>query len=483
MPVCFKNRTGFFKNNVNIYLWGCVNLCFLVLLYWNNFKHDKKHNALDMKGITMSDKNNGWNQPEEKFPETEFEDSFAGFFSEEEEATLSDKEKKRKKKGNKGPDILAVAESDDEGFVITEVVALDTGSKIVAIKEEAEEEETDSEEQEESFEHEEEDDEHEEEETSSGDAQEEEKSSEEENSGSEKEKKVLFKRAKNLINKRRKHKYMATVGAVLIALAFIGSLAVFSVLVNFGARILDDTNRKEAFEWKIYPLLMLDPATFENPNQLDEVVLLKTSLWSALLENRTRYSYDEYGMLLVPASDLDVAAKKLYGNAVALEHQSFSEGYDFYYLYDEETNTYSVPVMGQTAAYVPKVVEINKDGNIYTLIVGYVAPTTLWNVSEDGSSESVPSKYLYYDLEKIDRNEYVIKSVRNIPADELPEDLEVSTMQSLNETQYIDYDAIQQEQMNQQIGENVPEEETAEENSAEETTEENSEETSSEDEN
>lgn len=436
----------------------------------------------------MSDKNNGWKQPEEKFPETEFEDSFAGFFSEEEEIALSDKEKKRKKKADKGPDILAVADEADEGFVITEVVALDTGSEIVAIKEE----ETASDEEEESFEHEEKENEHDEEETSENDAHNEEKEENEpasdekkgDESDSLKHEKTLFPNAKKIIDRKRKHKYMATIGAVLIALALIGTIALCSVLVNFGARILDDTRRKESFEWKIYPLLMLDPATFENPTQLDKVVLLKTSLWSTLLENRTRYSYDEYGMLLVPASDLDVAAKALYGDGVVLEHQTFSEGYDFYYIYDEETNTYSVPVMGQTAAYVPKVVEIIKNGNTYTLIVGYVAPTTLWNVSEDGSSESVPSKYLYYDLEKIDRGEYIIKSVRNIPADELPEDLEFSSVQSLNETQYIDYDAIQQEQMNQQIGAGNAEEEILEdEKPAEENPEEGSEETSSDEEN
>ena len=199
---------------------------------------------------------------------------------------------------------------------------------------------------------------------------------------------------------------------------------------------------------------MLDPAVFEDPNQLDKEVILKSALWSTLLENRTKYEYDENGMLLVPASDLDVAAKKLYGSKVSLEHKTFSEGYDFFYLYDEETNRYSVPIMGQTASYVPKVIEIDKNGDIYTLIVGYVAPTTLWNVSEDGSSESVPDKYLYYDLEKIDRGSFIIKSVRRIPEDELPEDLEVSDMQSLNQTQYFDYDEIQQEYMEQEMEEN-----------------------------
>ena len=410
----------------------------------------------------MSDKNNGWEQPEAKFPETELEDSFAEFFSEEDEMIGAEEGGKKKNKKKKGPDILAVSEECDPGFVITEVVALDTGDEVVAIGEAPEEPE------------------HEEEEKAEkADAQakkpekEEENSKEEETvvvdlSAGEEKKKELFPNAKKIISKRRKHKYVATIGAVLIGLAIIGSIALCSVLVNLGARVLDNTRQKEAFEWKIYPLLMFDPTTFEEPSQLDEVFVLKTALWSTLLENRTKYAYDENGMLLVPASDLDVAAKSLYGDAVALNHQTFSEGYEFFYIYSEETNTYSVPISGQSAAYVPKVVEISREGDVYTLIVGYVAPTTLWNVSEDGSSESVPDKYLYYDLLKTENGGYIIKSVRRIPEEELPDDLEVSDMQSLNKTQYFDYDSIQQDQINEQLGEEETAE--AEEQPTEETT-------------
>ena len=394
----------------------------------------------------MAEKNNGWNKPEAIVPETELEDSFAEFFSEEEEIEISEKDKKHRKKG---PDILAVSEETDPGFVITEVVALDTGDEIVSIKEEPEKEEV--------LEHEEEKDSENPEEA---DAQAENEHSEEEKAEAESKeissaakKKPLFIKAKKLIDKKRTHKYAATIGAVLIALAVIGTLSVCSILINLGARVLDNSRQKESFEWKIYPLLMLDPAVFEDPNQLDKEVILKSALWSTLLENRTKYEYDENGMLLVPASDLDVAAKRLYGSGVVLEHRTFNEGYDYFYIYDEETNTYSVPIMGQTASYVPKVVDIAKDGNVYTLIVGYVSPTTLWNVSEDGSSESVPDKYLYYELEKVARGEYVIRAVRRIPEDELPEDLEVSDMQSLNQTQYFDYDEIQQEYMEQQMEE------------------------------
>ncbi|MBE6899963.1 MAG: hypothetical protein E7479_04775 [Ruminococcaceae bacterium] len=422
----------------------------------------------------MAEKNSGWKQPEIKVPETELEDSFAGFFSEEEEIIASEKGKKHRKRKN-GPDILAVSEEADPGFVITEVVALDTGSEIVPVKEEQEEpkepensEETEQEEKSET------------EAGEKADAAEENEPEEKDGEEvvvvdlleekTENKKKILFPNAKKYISKKRKHQYAATVGAVLIGLAIIGTISLCSVLVNLGIRVLDNTRQKEAFEWKIYPLLMFDPAAFEDPNQLEEVFILKTALWSNLLENRTKYDYDEQGMLLVPASDLDVAAKSLYGEGVVLKHQTISEDYDFFYLYNEETKTYSVPIMGQTASYVPEVVQISKKGNIYTLIVGYVAPTTLWNVSEDGSSESVPDKYLYYDLEKIGNGEFIIKAVRRIPAEELPEDLEVSDMQSLNATQYFDYDEIQQDYMEQEMaeGENneAPEESSSEESSS-----------------
>ena len=428
----------------------------------------------------MSDKNNGWEQPEVKYPETEFDDSFAEYFSEEEEVSVEEGKKHKKK----GPDILAVSDEADPGFVITEVVALDTGSEIVTIKEEESSEE-------------EKNDEHGDEgkinEAEKADAHAEKEENEDKNSEEEevvvdlipeekKEKKVLFPNARRKINSKRKHKYVATIGAALIGLAAVGAIALCVMLVNLGISILDNTARKDAFEWKIYPLLMFDPATFEEPNQLDEVFVLKTALWSTLFENRTKYAYDEKGMLLVPASDLDVAAKSLYGDSVVLNHQTFSEGYEFFYIFDEETNTYSVPVSGQTASYVPKVVDIKKDGDIYTLIVGYVAPTTLWNVSEDGSSESVPDKYLYYDLQKTARNSYIIKSVRSIPAEELPEDLEVSEMQSINSTQYFDYDEIYQEYIGEQMnGEEETTENTAEntEETSEDSSSDESEETSS----
>lgn len=445
----------------------------------------------------MQDKNNGWKQPEEKFPETELEDSFSGFFSREEEVSVPKSKRRRHKSA--GPDILAVSDNEqDDGFIIKEVVAVEGKETAKHTEEAAEataEEQTARVPAAEAAAEEPAQPENctaEAEQTAPETAQPAEESAAEETAEAEqsaeepaaetaetaeaeqpfeepqetaeeekvqlsaeekpkKQKKVLFARAKKVIKKKRSHQYVAAIGAALIVLAIVGAISVISLGVRFVGRILDNTDQKEAFEWKIYPILMLDPATFDDPSKLDEVFLLKTAMWSTLLENRSIYTYDENGMLLVPASDLDVAAKKLYGDAVTLVHQTYVEEYEYYYIYDPDTNTYSVPISSQTAGYTPKVAKIMKNGDIYTLIVGYVEPTTLWNVSEHGAStESVPSKYLYYDLQKVKGGNFIIKSIRNIPLEELPADLKTSSQHTLNQTQYIDYDQVYQQYIDEQ---------------------------------
>ena len=422
----------------------------------------------------MQDKNNGWKQPEEKFPETELEDSFSGFFSREEEVSVPKGKRRRHKSA--GPDILAVSDNEqDDGFIIKEVVAVE-GKETAKHTEEAAEAAAEEPAQPENCTA-------EAEQTAPETAQPAEESAAEETAEAEqsaeepaaetaetaeaeqpfeepqetaeeekvqlsaeekpkKQKKVLFARAKKVIKKKRSHQYVAAIGAALIVLAIVGAISVISLGVRFVGRILDNTDQKEAFEWKIYPILMLDPATFDDPSKLDEVFLLKTAMWSTLLENRSIYTYDENGMLLVPASDLDVAAKKLYGDAVTLVHQTYVEEYEYYYIYDPDTNTYSVPISSQTAGYTPKVAKIMKNGDIYTLIVGYVEPTTLWNVSEHGASTE--------SVQKVKGGNFIIKSIRNIPLEELPADLKTSSQHTLNQTQYIDYDQVYQQYIDEQ---------------------------------
>lgn len=61
-----------------------------------------------------------------------------------------------------------------------------------------------------------------------------------------------------------------------------------------------------------------------------------------------------------------------------------------------------IPVMGQMPAYTPKVEKITKKGDTYLLTVGYVPPTTLWNIDLDGKrTEPTPDKYMQYEMKKV----------------------------------------------------------------------------------
>lgn len=401
----------------------------------------------------MSEDLKGWSRPAEKFPEAELEDSFAKYFAEDSAPTPG--KKPRRRAAETEPDLLVETPSgDDPGFVIEGLAAIEPAAapeseepNADAAPESAPPEtaapETERLPDEPSAAA----------ETAPAAEQAEAAAGSDLSAGADaavltdgipenrasakpKPREILKMTRKRLWNRRR-HRWAAPVGLAVIVLAVVGFISVILGGFRLGARVIDNTKEKEMFAWKIYPLMIFDPAAFDDPNQLDGVFLLKTALWKTLLENRMKYSYNGDGMLVVPVSDLNVAAKSLYGDTVKLNHQTFSEGYEYYYIYDESVSAYLVPVMGQTAEYAPEVVRISRTEGAYTLLVGYLTPSTLWNMDTEGNlNETMPTKYMYYDLEKVGRDSYIITAVREVPADEVPEDANSGAQQQLNETRY-----------------------------------------------
>lgn len=88
---------------------------------------------------------------------------------------------------------------------------------------------------------------------------------------------------------------------------------------------MDNTKEKSEFEDYLLPVVMFDPVEFDSPEHADSLFLLQSSLWGTLLSNTDKYTYDESAMLVVPASDLDVYAAKLYGPEIKLQHQTIEE--------------------------------------------------------------------------------------------------------------------------------------------------------------
>ena len=209
--------------------------------------------------------------------------------------------------------------------------------------------------------------------------------------------------------KRGKHRYAAPVGVAYILLALIGVIAVIYGAVQLYGKLTDNSKLLRQIERQIQPVMMFDPVPFDNIQDVDNKVLVKTSIWSCMYsDKRGSYTYDDNGMILIPVSDVEVAAVKLYGPEVKLTHTSLDED-GISYTYDAENNVYRVPMMAQGGYYTPMVVDMQKNGDVYEVTVGYVAPGASWTTTEDGDSYTpTPDKYMIYRMKKEDGEYYIV---------------------------------------------------------------------------
>ncbi len=214
-------------------------------------------------------------------------------------------------------------------------------------------------------------------------------------------------------NKANRHKFPAAVlvGAVFVVLALIGLVTVVNSCIHLGGRLLDNSKEKEKFEQVLFPVVMFDPAVIESPSEMDELVLLRSSIWSAYVSNVEKYTVDQNNRILVAKSDVDVACAKLFGPDIVLNHQSFSDYISTYY-YDESRESYLVPLDGSSVLYTPQVESIVKSGVIYTLRVGYLPSGNEWMQTLQGRDyEPTPEKYMIYTVKKVD-DHYELVSIQ-----------------------------------------------------------------------
>jgi len=221
------------------------------------------------------------------------------------------------------------------------------------------------------------------------------------------------------IKYRRNRQYAAPVGGVLIVFALIGVITVIITCINLTVRVLDNSNEKEKLAGIVRPVLMFDPVPFENPADIDPQSMLLYCMWANLgSEKSNSYSYDENAELIVPASDLEVAAARLFGSEVTLQHQTFRDygNYQTHYYYDAERNIYNVPVSAQLYVYSAQVEDIQRSsGNLYDVTVGYIPPSgDAWTTDFLGNKETPePDKYMVYVMEK-NGGDYRIVAIRDV---------------------------------------------------------------------
>ena len=219
---------------------------------------------------------------------------------------------------------------------------------------------------------------------------------------------------------QRRRKAALPLAVASCALMLVGLAAVVMWSAGFIKNVFDNTAARTRYESFISPIVMMDPIPFEDVAESDADFVLEASLWSALTgSNRGNYTYDELGLLLIPATDVSVAATRLFGPSVTLEHRTFEDN-DGTYLYDPEIAAYRVPSISKVA-YSPSVTDIVKGNGEITLTVGYVAPGNMWSTEiQNDSTDPEPEKYMLYILTEGENGEYYVSAVRDVDANAPP---------------------------------------------------------------
>lgn len=212
-----------------------------------------------------------------------------------------------------------------------------------------------------------------------------------------------------------RRKYAAPIGGVFVLLAATGLFAMVFWTIGATGRLLDNSPEMERIENIVRPVIMWDPPPFENPADLNPILLLQFSIWAALMDENTSYPFNENQEMEVPATDLDVAAARLFGPGIILEHQTFGE-YEQSFYFDTVRQIYHVPATVQLFLYSPRVMSIERSGEFYDVRIGYVPPHGIQTANLQGNlSEPAADKYMIYVMRRVG-DVFQIVALRDDPA-------------------------------------------------------------------
>ena len=195
---------------------------------------------------------------------------------------------------------------------------------------------------------------------------------------------------------RRKLYYLF--GIVISILAIIGLVATVNFSIAKVKEFAENTQQKTEFARFVYPIVICDPAPFNQTVKLRSDTMITAAIWDIILyEDKSKYEAD-FDMIIVPELDVEQHATKLFGAGLSFEHQSILNAtIEFYY--DESIKSYRIPSNPKYFTYSPYIEEISRVGERYTLLVGYVSPTPAWlTLTSDEQPE--PEKYVEYVVSK-----------------------------------------------------------------------------------
>ena len=110
------------------------------------------------------------------------------------------------------------------------------------------------------------------------------------------------------------------VGGVALLLAVIGLFTVFGWVVSLLRSVLDDSDRRKAYEDRLFGMVMLDPLAFSDVSSVDPGVFKQAAIWGTVYQvQNSGGSLDQYerdpdtGSAIIPKLEIDTYIANLLG--------------------------------------------------------------------------------------------------------------------------------------------------------------------------
>lgn len=209
------------------------------------------------------------------------------------------------------------------------------------------------------------------------------------------------------------------IGILVIVLAFVGLFNILSGCFRLISGTFDNSAELEEYKAFIAPVIMNDPATFDDVINADQKQLMSIAMWSLLSGDIDPDSFQYSGNnMLVGKALVEAEFVRLFGTDVAPVHQTVDGGDGIQFEYDGKKEAYIVPITGISAIYSPVITDVSEKGSTIILTVGYLASAD-WTMDKNGDMvPPEPTKYMRIYL-RANEDTYYISSIKDIDAPEV----------------------------------------------------------------
>ena len=198
-------------------------------------------------------------------------------------------------------------------------------------------------------------------------------------------------------------------GIVFALLACVGLITIIAKGASFFGSYTSGDAKKDSFSEVLYPVVIMDIESFDEPSQLTSEQVVTAAIWSMIMSDGVMDQYEKtFDVVRVPAVDVESYAVKLFGeNLPELTHTTVGPAESRFY-FNEETKSYNVPVKPITFTYSPSIKSVTKSGSDYTVVVDYIDELPEW-------IPETSSKSVQYTLTETNEG-YQIKSMKVLSA-------------------------------------------------------------------